>query len=57
MVFEHPVLHDLAAALDARSHAETVPQEARDVHHEPMSTSGLSADELAALTVSWGDQP
>ncbi|WP_156664586.1 phosphopantetheine-binding protein, partial [Mycobacterium sp. 852002-51057_SCH5723018] len=57
MVFEHPVLHELAGALDAKSQAETVSQEMQDTHHAPMSTSGLSADELAALTSSWGSQP
>ncbi|WP_445159579.1 amino acid adenylation domain-containing protein [Mycobacterium sp. Dal123C01] len=50
MVFEHPVLHELAAALDAKSHIE---DESDDTRHAPMSTSGLSADELAALTASW----
>ncbi|ORV80978.1 non-ribosomal peptide synthetase [Mycobacterium interjectum] len=54
MVFEHPVLHELAAALDAKSDAETG---SHDTHHAPMSTSGLSADELAALTSSWDGQP
>ena len=54
MVFEHPVLHELAAELDAKSVAEAEPE---DTHHAPMSTSGLSADELAALTSSWGHQP
>ncbi|WP_235852754.1 phosphopantetheine-binding protein, partial [Mycobacterium interjectum] len=54
MVFEHPVLHELAAALDAKPGAETG---SHDTHHAPMSTSGLSADELAALTSSWGGQP
>ncbi|WP_077103551.1 non-ribosomal peptide synthetase [Mycobacterium terramassiliense] len=54
MVFEHPVLHELAAALDAKSDTETG---SHDTHHAPMSTSGLSADELAALTSSWGSQP
>ena len=54
MIFEHPVLHELAAALDAESEAETVPT---DKHYAPMSTSGLAADELAALTSSWGHQP
>jgi len=54
MIFEHPVLHELAAALDAESEAETVPT---DKHYAPMSTSGLAADELAALTSSWGRQP
>jgi mycobactin peptide synthetase MbtE len=54
MVFEHPVLHELAAALDAKPEAET---DQEDTHYAPMSTSGLSPDELAALTSSWGDQP
>ncbi len=54
MVFEYPVLHGLAAALDAKSEAETEPAES---HYAPMSTSGLAADELAALTSSWGHQP
>ncbi len=57
MVFEHPVLHHLAAALDARSEAETEPQDTQATQHAPMSTSGLSAEELTALTSSWGDQP
>ncbi|OMC51333.1 non-ribosomal peptide synthetase [Mycobacterium sp. IS-2888] len=52
MVFEHPVLRELAAALDAKS--ETEPD---DRHYAPMSASGLSPDELAALTSSWGQQP
>jgi mycobactin peptide synthetase MbtE len=54
MVFEHPVLHELAAALDAKPEAEPGQD---DTHYAPMSTSGLSPDELAALTSSWGDQP
>jgi mycobactin peptide synthetase MbtE len=53
MVFEHPVLHELAAALDAKPQAEVEPD---DTQHSPMSTSGLSADELAALTASWDQQ-
>jgi mycobactin peptide synthetase MbtE len=53
MVFEHPVLHELAAALDAKSQPETG---AYDAHHAPMSTSGLSPDELSALAASW-DRP
>jgi mycobactin peptide synthetase MbtE len=57
MVFEHPMLHELAAAVDAVSRAGAAPQEAQDIHHAPMSTSGLSADELAALTSSWGTEP
>jgi mycobactin peptide synthetase MbtE len=50
MVFEYPVLHELAAALDNKSQAETG---SYDTHHAPMSASGLSPDELAALTASW----
>ena len=46
MVFEHPAIHELAAAVDeAGSAPETV-----DVRHEPMGASGLSSDELAAVT-------
>lgn len=52
MVFEHPVLRELAAALDAKSETEPA-----DRHYAPMSASGLSPDELAALTSSWGEQP
>ncbi len=50
MVFEHPGLADLAAAIDAAG----TQAEAADVHHEPMSASGLSPDELASLTAGWG---
>ncbi|MGV0814441.1 amino acid adenylation domain-containing protein [Mycolicibacterium boenickei] len=50
MVFEHPGLADLAAAIDAAGEHDG----AADVHHEPMSASGLSPDELAALTAGWG---
>ncbi|OLP02094.1 non-ribosomal peptide synthetase [Mycolicibacterium porcinum] len=50
MVFEHPGLADLAAAIDAAGDGAA----AADVHHEPMSASGLSPDELAALTAGWG---
>ncbi|OMC55586.1 non-ribosomal peptide synthetase [Mycobacterium sp. IS-836] len=52
MVFEHPVLRELGAALDAKSETEPA-----DRHYAPMSASGLSADELAALTSSWDHQP
>ena len=50
MVFEHPALAELAAALDSGSVPDAQPD---DVHHEPMSASGLSEQELAALTASW----
>ena len=56
MVFEHPVLHELAAAIDAKSEAETGSENTQATHYAPMSTSGLSADELADLTSSWGQQ-
>ncbi|BBY90130.1 non-ribosomal peptide synthetase [Mycolicibacterium tokaiense] len=49
MIFENPVLADLAVAVDHRAGAE----EASDVHHAPMTASGLSTDELAELTASW----
>ncbi|RAV12747.1 non-ribosomal peptide synthetase [Mycolicibacterium sp. GF69] len=49
MVFEHPAIHELAARVDDAG-AET---EAPDVRHEPMAASGLSADELAAVTSMW----
>ena len=53
MVFENPVLHELAAAVDAA--ADAAPDGgAGDSTYEPMSVSGLSADELSALTSSWG---
>ena len=48
MVFEYPGLADLAAAIDSAGAV------AADVRHEPMSASGLSPDELAALTAGWG---
>ncbi|WP_308195035.1 non-ribosomal peptide synthetase [Mycolicibacterium sp. F2034L] len=49
MVFEHPSLHELAAAVDRATDAATE----ADTSHAPMSTSGLSADDLATLTASW----
>ena len=53
MVFEHPVLAELAAAVDAKvAHADV----SVDAHHEPMAASGLSSDELAALTAGWGTE-
>ncbi|MCV7258325.1 non-ribosomal peptide synthetase [Mycobacterium shimoidei] len=48
MVFENPTVAQLAAAIEAGEGDEQV-----DTCYEPMSTSGLSADELAALTSSW----
>jgi mycobactin peptide synthetase MbtE len=50
MVFEHPELAELAVALDD---SDSTVEEQQDTHHAPMSASGLSEDELAALTESW----
>ena len=50
MVFEHPAIHELAARVDD---AGDVSPEGGDTHHEPMTASGLSADELAAVTSLW----
>lgn len=49
MVFEHPAIHELAARVDDAGDA---PDDG-DTHHEPMTASGLSADELAAVTSLW----
>jgi acyl transferase domain-containing protein len=58
MIFEHPTVMRLAAALDdATDEAETegraVGVVGDDVSCEPMSMSGLSPTELAALEASW----
>ena len=56
MVFENPTVHELAAALDALEQdaalAEQVPEPA-DISFEPMTASGLSAVDLAAVTRLW----
>ncbi|MEB3032889.1 mycobactin polyketide synthase MbtD [[Mycobacterium] nativiensis] len=49
MVFESPTVQQLAAAVDA-AQANSA---ASDTQHAPMSTSGLSAEDLAAVTRSW----
>jgi mycobactin peptide synthetase MbtE len=49
MVFEHPAIHHLAAAVD--DGGDTSDDAAS--HHEPMTASGLSAEELAAVTALW----
>ncbi|MCV7039735.1 non-ribosomal peptide synthetase [Mycolicibacterium moriokaense] len=46
MVFEHPAIHDLAATVDNADAGPAI----GDTHHEPMATSGLTADELASVT-------
>ncbi|MGQ9407863.1 amino acid adenylation domain-containing protein [Mycolicibacterium gilvum] len=48
MVFEHPVVHDLAVALDTAKTPEVA-----DVRHDPMSASGLTPEELAMVATSW----
>ncbi|AQA04549.1 non-ribosomal peptide synthetase [Mycobacterium sp. MS1601] len=48
MIFEQPVLMDLAQAVE-----QAATEEPEDVHHAPMTASGLSTDELAELTASW----
>lgn len=53
MVFEHPVLAELAAAVDAAIDSDGEGPAVRDVHHAPMAASGLSPDELAGLTATW----
>ena len=52
MVFEYPTVHELAAAIDARS-ADTQGAQGEDREHAPMTVSGLSAEELAELTASF----
>ena len=49
MVFEHPAIHDLAARVDDAGGETETP----DIRHAPMAASGLSADELAAVTSMW----
>ncbi|MGA9491149.1 MAG: amino acid adenylation domain-containing protein, partial [Mycobacterium sp.] len=53
MVFENPTVEQLAAAIDSlgdNADAESQPSETR---FEPMSTSGLSPADLAAVTQLW----
>ncbi|CAJ1496248.1 amino acid adenylation domain-containing protein [[Mycobacterium] kokjensenii] len=56
MIFEHPTLAELAAAVDRRAAAGDTTEPA-DTAYAPMSVSGLSSDALADLTASWGDSP
>ncbi len=54
MIFENPTVQQLAAALDALGHNDTErSDEPTDARFEPMSASGLSADDLAAVTRLW----
>jgi mycobactin peptide synthetase MbtE len=50
MVFEHPTIHDLAATVDDADADAGAMSHSADSRHEPMAASGLSADELAAVT-------
>ncbi|WP_425437521.1 amino acid adenylation domain-containing protein [Mycobacterium szulgai] len=52
MVFENPTVQRLAAAAD--SAGPDADGAAPDTHHKPMTTSGLSEQDLAAVTQSWG---
>jgi mycobactin peptide synthetase MbtE len=54
MVFEHPEIAQLATAIDEKAAAGGASTRG-DAHHAPMAASGLSADELAALTAGWTD--
>jgi len=52
MIFQNPTVEQLAAAVDALPiHADPGPDDA--ARFEPMTTSGLSADDLAAVTQLW----
>lgn len=55
MVFENPTVQQLAVAVEAGAADRDSAAEA-DTHHAPMSTSGLSAEQLAAVTQSWSSQ-
>lgn len=56
MIFENPTVQQLAAALDALGDGEADAErddQPADVRFEPMSTSGLSSTDLAAVTQLW----
>jgi mycobactin peptide synthetase MbtE len=53
MVFENPTVEQLAAAVDALGAEVTEDVEPTETRFEPMSTSGLSPDDLAAVTQLW----
>ena len=54
MIFENPTVQELAAALDALGGNGTGHiDEPTDARFEPMSTSGLSAEDLAVVTQLW----
>ena len=56
MIFENPTVQELAAALDSMGDAEAGGEQSKghaDTRFEPMSTSGLSPADLAAVTDLW----
>lgn len=56
MIFENPTVQELAAALDALDGAESSIEQSNghaDTRFEPMSASGLSPADLAAVTELW----
>jgi mycobactin peptide synthetase MbtE len=55
MIFENPTVQQLAAAVDALAGDGTSADEtgASQTRFEPMTTSGLSATDLAAVTQLW----
>ncbi|OBJ00378.1 non-ribosomal peptide synthetase [Mycobacterium sp. 1465703.0] len=57
MIFENPTVQQLAAALDALGDEDDVGaqlgEQAGDTRFEPMSASGLSSSDLAAVTQLW----
>ncbi|AGZ50069.1 non-ribosomal peptide synthetase [Mycobacterium kansasii] len=64
LVFENPTVQQLAAAVESGVESTGAVLDSggadgaadADTHHEPMSTSGLSAEQLAAVTQSWSNQ-
>jgi mycobactin peptide synthetase MbtE len=56
MIFENPTVQELAAALDSMGDTEIDGEQSNghgDTRFEPMSTSGLSAADLATVTDLW----
>jgi mycobactin peptide synthetase MbtE len=56
MIFENPTVQQLAAAVDALEGDGASPDNgaaASETRFEPMTTSGLSATDLAAVTQLW----
>ena len=53
MVFENPTVEQLAAAVDALGDTADDQNQSSETRFEPMSTSGLSPADLAAVTQLW----